>query len=42
MGKWIYSIILGQRISSDTNKGIDFIKSNFYKFINVISEIPLN
>ena len=47
IGKYIkewengYSIVLGQRVSSDTNKGVDFIKSFFYKFINIISEIPL-
>jgi len=47
IGKYIkewengYSIILGQRTSSDTNKGLDMIKSFFYKFINFISEIPL-
>lgn len=36
-----FKIILGQRSSSDTNAGMDFIKKTYYKLINKISEIPL-
>ena len=36
-----YKIILGQRSSTDANQGMNFIKTIFYKFINMISEIPL-
>ena len=36
-----FKIVLGQRSSTDSNQSMNFIKSIFYKFINMISEIPL-
>ena len=36
-----FKIVLGQRSSTDSNQSMNFIKSIFYKFINMISEMPL-
>ncbi|WP_415289749.1 glycosyltransferase family 2 protein [Candidatus Pelagibacter sp. Uisw_136] len=36
-----HKIILGQRASTDSNQSMNFIKSVFYKFMNMISEMPL-
>ena len=36
-----FKIVLGQRSSTDSNQSMNFIKSVFYKFMNMISEMPL-
>jgi len=36
-----HKIVLGQRISTDSNKILNLVKTFFYKFINKISDTPL-